>query len=189
MGLFKGADLTVGLRGEYTYYFSNPEENPTLKQLMDISTANKVKGFQLQPRIQFSWDINDQHTDILRIGGGIMGSALNNYSMINNLEFNGMKVYSVDIRSTDYKLPTADFITYRKDPSKAPGMELFDQLGIQKIGTINVNSSDVKVSVAYKYNLSYTHFFNDNLRVGLSFFGTNGRNNYMYIDRNMVDQP
>lgn len=189
LGLFKGADLTVGLQGEYTYYFSNPEENPTLKQLMDISTANKVKGFQLQPRMQFSWDINDQHTDILRIGGGIMGSALNNYSMINNLEFNGMKVYSVDIRSTDYKLPTADFVTYRKDPSKVPGMELFDQLGIQKIGTINVNSSDVKVPVAYKYNLSYTHFFSDNLRVGLSFFGTNGRNNYMYIDRNMVDQP
>lgn len=191
IGLFKGADLTVGLRGEYTYYFSNPEENPTLKRLMDISTANKVKGFQLQPRVQFSWDINDRHTDILRIGGGIMGSALNNYSMINNLEFNGMKVYSIDIRATDYpnNFPKADFVSYRNDPSTAPGMELFDQLGIEKIGTINVNSADVKVPVAYKYNLSYTHFFNDNLRVGLSFYGTNTRNNYMYIDRNMVDTP
>lgn len=191
IGLFKGADLTLGLRGEYTYYFSNPEENPTLKQLMNISSANKVKGFQLQPRVQFSWDINDKHTDILRIGGGIMGAALNNYSMINNLEFNGMKVYSIDIRAKDYPhyFPKADFVSYRKDPSTAPGMELFDQLGIQKIGTINVNSADVKVPVAYKYNLSYTHFFHDNLRVGLSFYGTNTRNNYMYVDRNMVDDP
>ena len=118
-----------------------------------------------------------------------MGSSLNNYSMINNLEFNGMKVYSIDIRSNQYNLPRPDFESYRRDPSTAPGMELFDQLGIQKIGTINVNSADVKVPVAYKYNLSYTHFFNDNLRVGLSFYGTHGRNNYMYIDRNMVDQP
>ena len=189
VSLFKGADLTVGLRGEYTYYFSNPEENPTLKKLMGLSTANKVKGFQIQPRVQFSWDINDQHTDILRIGGGIMGSSLNNYSMINNLEFNGMNVYSIDIRSDQYELPKADFVSYRKNPSTAPGMELFDQLGLERLGTINLNSDNVKVPVAYKYNLSYTHFFTDNLRLGISFYGTNTRNNYMYVDRNMVDQP
>ena len=185
-GALAVAALLLVLAG-LLFYLS--EENPTLMQLMGISTANKVKGFQAQPRVQFSWDINDRHTDILRIGGGIMGSSLNNYSMINNLEFNGMKVYSIDIRSNQYNLPRPDFESYRRDPSTAPGMELFDQLGIQKIGTINVNSADVKVPVAYKYNLSYTHFFNDNLRVGLSFYGTHGRNNYMYIDRNMVDQP
>ena len=184
--LAPGTDITVGLRGKYTHYFSNPKENPTLKKLLNISTANRVNGFLLQPRVQFTWDINDRHVDYLRIGGGVMGGSLNNYSMINNLQFNGMNVYSLDFTEN---VPPADLMRYRRDPSTAPGMELFDQRGFDKIGTINVNSDDVKVPVSYKYNLSYTHFFTDRLRAGISFYGTHTRNNYMYVDANMVDDP
>lgn len=187
--LMPGADITIGLRGDYTHYFANPERNMLLEQELNLSTTNKLKAFQLQPRVQFTWDINNRHTDIIRIGGGILGSNMNNYAMINNLQFDGNKVLSIDISTPTYNIPTPDFPAYREDPSKAPGVELFDQLNLKKIATFNINSSDIKMPTVYKYNLSYTHFFTDNLKMGIAAYGTHARNNYMYVDRNMVEEP
>ncbi|MCC8171916.1 MAG: carboxypeptidase regulatory-like domain-containing protein [Parabacteroides sp.] len=187
--LFAGADVTVGLRGDYTHYFANPNDNLLLRQELGLSTTHKVAAFQAQPRVQFTWDINDKHTDIIRAGGGIMGSNMNNYAMINNLLFDGLRVLSVDITSQNYAIPTADFVGYRQNPATAPGAELFDRLGIDKTGTFNINSKDLKMPTVYKYNFSYNRFFTDNLRAGIHFYGTHARNNYMYVDRNMADAP
>ena len=189
IALFKGADFTLGARADYTYYLTNPEENDLLKRELNLSTTNKLKAFQFQPRAQFTWDINNKHTDIIKIGGGIMGSNMNNYAMINNLLFDGNKVFSLDVSSKDHQLPTADFNAYRENPSSAPGLEVFDNLGIDKVATYNINSENIKMPVIYKYSFSYNKFFNDRLRAGVSFYGSNTRNNYMYIDRNMVDNP
>lgn len=52
-----------------------------------------------------------------------------------------------------------------------------------------MNGADCKVPVIYKANLSYTHFFSDRLKVSVAGYMTLGRNNYMYVDRNMVDEP
>ena len=186
ISLFNGADLTLGIRGDYTYYLTNPQKNDLLEKELSLSTTNKLKAFQFQPRAQFTWDIGNNNTDIIKIGGGIMGSNMNNYAMINNLLFDGNKVYSLDIRAD---LPNADFERFRKDPSSAPGIEIFDQLGIDKVATYNINSADIKMPVIYKYSLSYNKFFNDRMRAGVSFYGSNTINNYMYIDRNMVDVP
>jgi len=141
----------------------------------------------LQPRVQFTWDVNEERKNIIRVGGGVFGSALNPYSMINNILFDGTKVASVDISGA--LVPTPNFPGYRADPSTAPGAELFNNPGIPKLVTINTNSPDAKVPVVYKTNFSINHFFNDNLRVGVSGFAAWARNNYMYVDRNMVEDP
>lgn len=52
-----------------------------------------------------------------------------------------------------------------------------------------MNSKDARVPVVYKLNASYTHFFSDRLRVGISAYANWARHNYMYVDRNMVDEP
>ena len=53
-----------------------------------------------------------------------------------------------------------------------------------------MNGADCKVPVIYKANLSYTHFFSDRLKMSVAgYISTMGRNNYMYVDRNMVDEP
>jgi hypothetical protein len=62
-----------------------------------------------------------------------------------------------------------------------------DNPKIEKLVTINTNSKDVKVPTVYKANISINHFFTPSLRIGLSAYGTWGRNNYMYVDRNMVE--
>lgn len=185
--LFKGFEVMAGLRMDYTRYFDKANFNQTVFDELGLRTDNTISTFQVQPRVQFTWDLNDKHRDIIRLGAGIFGSDLNNYSMINNMLFDGTKVASVDIQGD--LVPKPDFTGYRKDPSTAPGVDLFDNPNIPKVSTINTNSADTKVPVVYKLNASYTHFLSDRFKVGVSAYANWARNNYMYVDRNMAEQP
>ncbi len=185
--LGSGLDLTVGVRADYTHYFDKPTYNQAVYDALKLSTDNGVTTFQLQPRFQLTWDIGEQQRDILRIGAGIFGSNLNNYSMVNNMLNDGTKVASVDISGA--QVPTPNFPGYRADPLSAPGQELFNLPGVEKVSTINMNSKDIKVPTLYKANLSYNRFISDRFRVGATFLMSFARNNYMYVDRNMKDDP
>ncbi len=185
--LAKGLDVMAGLRLDYTRYFNRANFNQTVYDELGIRTDNAITTLQLQPRIQFTWDVNEKHKDIVRFGGGIFGSDLNNYSMINNMLFDGTKIASIDVQGN--LVPTPNFPAYRQNPETAPGAEMFNTPGVSKLFTINTNSENTKVPVVYKTNFSYNHFFTDRLRIGISGYATWARNNYMYVDRNMVDQP
>lgn len=185
--LFTGFDLMAGLRLDNASYFNKGNFNQTVHDELGLRTDNDLKTFQIQPRIQLTWDLNDKHTDIFRLGGGIFASDINNYAMINNMVFDGTKVMSVDLRGD--QVPVPNFPGYREDPSTAPGIDLLNNPNVEKLATINMNSADAKVPVVYKANFSYTHFFTDRLKVGVSGYLTLGRNNYMYVDRNMADEP
>lgn len=185
--LAKGLEMMAGLRLDYTRYFDRANFSQTVYNELGLRTDNAVATLQLQPRIQFTWDVAEKHKDIIRFGGGIFGSDLNNYSMINNMLFDGTKIASIDVQGS--LVPSPDFPGYRNNPATAPGAELFETPGISKLYTINTNSADTKVPVVYKTNFSYNHFFTDRLRIGISGYATWARNNYMYVDRNMVDKP
>ena len=194
---FPGFEIIAGLRLDNATYFNKGTFNQTVYDELGLRTDNGLSTFQMQPRLQITWDINDKHRDIIRLGGGIFASDINNYAMINNMVFDGTRTASVDVTLDPSKanynellnLLRPDFPAYRQDPSKVPGAELFNNPNIEKLSTINMNGADCKVPVIYKANLSYTHFFNDRLKVTVGGYMTLGRNNYMYVDRNMVDQP
>lgn len=185
--LTPGLEMMAGIRLDDTRYLNSATFNQTVYDELGIRTNTSINTLQFQPRVQFTWDVNEQKKDIIRFGAGIFGSNLNPYSMINNMLFDGSRVASVDIQGA--LVPTPNFPGYREDPSSAPGADLFSNPAIEKLTTINTNSPDAKVPKVYKANLSYNHFFSDRLRVGISGYGSWARNNYMYIDRNMVDQP
>lgn len=185
--LFKGFEMIAGLRADYTTYLNHPNFNQTVYNELGLRTDNSLKTFQLQPRIQFNWDINEQHRDYLRFGAAIFGSDINNYAMINNMLFDGTKVLTIDVQGA--AVPRPDFVQYRKNPASAPGKEMFDQLNLPRQGTINMNGKDARIPVVYKANISYNHFFTDRFKMGITFFTTIACNNYMYVDRNMADQP
>lgn len=180
--LMPGLDMTAGLRADYTNYFNKPNFNQLVFDELGLQTNRSLKTFQVQPRIQFNWDINEKHRDYVRLGAGVFGSDINNYAMINNMVFDGTKVKSVDIQ-TD--IPTPNFPGYRNDPSSAPGRDLL----ARGVPTINMNGKDARIPVVYKANISYSRFITNNLKMGVTFYATLARNNYMYVDRNMVDQP
>lgn len=195
--LFPGFEIIAGLRLDNASYFNKGTFNPLVYNELGLRTDNGLSTFQIQPRLQLTWDINDKHRDIIRLGAGIFASDINNYAMINNMVFDGTKTASIDVtldpKADNYNellnLLRPDFPLYRQDPSKAPGAELFNNPNIQKLSTINLNGADCKVPVIYKANISYTHFFSDRLKLTVGGYMTLGRNNYMYVDRNMVDEP
>jgi len=186
--LARGFEMVAGLRFDNTRYLKRAEFNQVVFDELGLKTDNSINTFQIQPRIQFNWDIDEKGKNMLRFGAGIFGSNLNPYSMLNNMLFDGTRIAGVDI--TDPALiPTPNFPGYRQDPTTGPGKDLFNNPKIEKLVTINTNSADVKVPTVYKANVSFNHFFSNKLRIGISGYGTWARNNYMYVDRNMVDNP
>lgn len=185
--LSRSVNLTLGLRADYTRYLNEPAFNQVVFDELGLRTDQSASGFQLQPRFQLVWNVAARNTDFVKIGGGVFGSALNNYTDVNNLQFNGTKIFAVDVRGAN--VPTPDFVSYRNDPSTAPGAELFLIDGVDPLTTINMNSADIRVPTVYKGNISYNRFFSSNLRLGVNFIASLARNNYMYVDRNMVDEP
>ena len=175
-----GLDMVAGLRLDYAHYPTSPL-NQTLYDELSIRTDHRLKSFVVQPRLQFTWDVNEKHTDIVRVGGGVFASDINNYVLINNLTFDGKHLATVDVRSPN--IPTPDFNAYRSNYSSIPSLDAF------QLPTINTNGKDARVPVMYKANASYSHYFTDKLRVGIAGYMTLGRNNYFYVDRNMVDDP
>lgn len=178
--LAKGLDVTAGLRLDYAHYPSSPL-NQTVFEELGVRTDNKLKSFVVQPRFQFTWDLNEAHRDYIRVGGGVFASDINNYVTINNLVFDGKHSATVDVRSPN--IPAVNFVQYRSDPSTAPTLPAF------QLPTINTNGSDAQVPVMYKANISYSHYFTAKLKAGITGFMTLGRHNYMYTDRNMAADP
>jgi hypothetical protein len=185
--LFPGFDVTAGVRVDYTDYLNHANFNQTVYNTLGLNTSNKLRTLQVQPRFQATWDVGQNKRDIIRFGGGILGSALNPYSMINNMLFDGSHLVGVDL--TGSMVPTPNFVSYRQNPATAPGMDLLNNPNIPKLATINMNGKDAKVPTVYKMNASYSHFFTETFRMSVNGYLTYGRNNYTYVDRNMVDQP
>jgi hypothetical protein len=148
---------------------------------LNIRTDNKLQSFIIQPRIQLTWDVNENHRDYIRAGAGIFASDINNYMIINNLVFDGKHLGNADVRSPN--IPTPDFVGYRNNPGLTPTLPQF------QLPTINTNGPDVKIPVVYKANVSYTHFVTEKLKLGVTGYLTLGRNNYLYVDRNMAKDP
>ncbi len=186
--LARGFEMVAGLRIDNTRYLNKANFNQVVFDELGISTDNSINTLQIQPRIQFNWNVDEKGKDVVRFGAGIFGSNLNPYSMLNNMLFDGTRIAGVDITNPAL-MPNPNFADYRNDPSTAPGRDLINNPNVEKLVTINTNSKDIKVPTVYKANFSYNHFFTGRLRVGISGYGTWARNNYMYVDRNMVENP
>lgn len=178
--LAKGLDFVGGIRVDYSSYPKSPL-NQTLLDEVGVRTDNKLTQFLIQPRVQFNWDINENRTDFVRFGAGIFGSDVNNYVTINNLTFDGTHLATLDVINEN--VPTPDFIGYRNGTVEAPSLSAL------QLPTINTYAEDAKIPVVYKANVSYSKLLTSKLKVGVTGYATFGRNNYMYVDRNMAATP
>ena len=96
--LFTGFEVMAGVRLDQATYFNKGNFSQLVYDELGLRTDNRLSTFQAQPRVQITWDINDKHTDVIRMGGGIFASDINNYAMINNMVFDGTKVVSLDLQ-------------------------------------------------------------------------------------------
>jgi len=181
--------MMAGLRWDVTDYLTKADYNPAVEQALGLRTDARAKDFgMIQPRLQLTWDVKGNRTDIVRFGAGIFSVNPVNYAQLNNIQNSGTKVASIDIStpvSGPNLVPLPDFIAYRKDPSTAPGLIP----GAPTVSTINMNDPNLKMPRIYKTNLSYNKLITPKLRVGINLLYSYTSSNYTYTDKNIVDQP
>jgi len=178
-----------GLRYDVTSFLSQADYNPVVERTLGLRTDSKITDAgKIQPRVQFTWDINGEKKDIIRLGGGLFSAYPVNYAQVNNIQNSGTKVASIDVSrpATGTSLvPVPNFPGYRADPSTAPGIIA----GVPYVSTINLNDPNLKMPSIFKTNLSYNKIIGDQLRLGINFLYSYTKNNYVYLDKNLVDNP
>jgi hypothetical protein len=137
-----------------------------------------------------TWDVGGKNRDIVQFGAGMFSAYVINYAQVNNIQNSGTHVAAVDVTrpanpANPNLVPVPDFVSYRRDPLTAPGIPA----GAPSVSTINLNDPGFQVPTVYKAHLSYNRIVNDWLRVGVNFLVSRTDNNYMYVDRNLVDAP
>jgi hypothetical protein len=187
---WKDVDVTAGVRWDVTDYLDKAAHNDSVYKYLKLNTDSKAKDWTMfQPRIQLTWDVEGNKTDIIRFGAGIFTVNPVSYAQLNNIQNSGTMVASVDVSTPantalPNPVPKPDFVAYRKDPITAPGLIA----GQPSVSTINLNDPNIKMPRIYKANLSYNKIINSRIRVGVNFMYSYTSNNYTYADRNMVDQ-
>lgn len=178
-------ELNFGLRWDVTSFLTSAAYNPLVEQGLGLRTDNNPTDWNnLQPRLQLTWDIKGKNRDILRFGAGIFNAQPHYYAQVNNIQNDGTKLASVDVRGA--LVPFPDFESYRLDPGTVPGIP---EGAVIPPSTINLIDPDYEVPSTFKANLNYNRFFGDRLRLGVNVMYQRGWNNYVYVDRNLVDQP
>ncbi|GGE94709.1 TonB-dependent receptor [Hymenobacter cavernae] len=182
-------EAILGLRWDMTSYLTAGAYNPVVQEALGLRTDNNPTDWNnIQPRVQLTWDVKGERKSIVRLGGGIFSANPVNYAQVNNIQNSGTKVASIDVTrpsTGSNPVPRPDFPAYRADPSAAPGL----LPGVPYVSTINLNNKDLEVPNIYKANLSINRIVNDWLRVGVNFLYSYTKDNYVYLDRNLVDQP
>lgn len=177
-------NLVIGLRYDATAFLTNGEYNANVDKTLGVRTDIKPQDWNnIQPRFQLTWDMGGRKKDILKIGGGMFSSQPHYYAQVNNIQNSGSMVGAIDV--TGSAVPKPDFNAYRNDPSTIPGIPQ----GVSYISTINAVNKDFQVPTTYKANINYNHFFGDRIRVGLNAIVGRTTNNYVYVDRNLSDNP
>ncbi|WP_237706949.1 TonB-dependent receptor [Ochrovirga pacifica] len=182
--IHKDINVIAGLRWDATVFSKAGAFNPVVYQELGLRTDNQPTDFNnIQPRLQFTWNINGTDKDILKLGGGVFSSQPHYYAQVNNIQNSGVLLGAIDV--TGDNVPTPDFEGYRQNPSTVPGVPE----GETPFSTINAVSDDFEVPTTYKANLNYTHFFNNGMYVGINALLSHTKNNYTYQEANLVDEP
>ena len=122
------------MRLDNATYFNKGTFNQTVYDELGLRTDNGLSTFQVQPRLQFTWDINDKHKDIIRAGAGIFAFPIStSNAMINNMVFDGTRTASLDITldktASNYQemlnLIRPDFPSYRRGSVYSTGSRTF----------------------------------------------------------------
>lgn len=188
--LSKNVDATLGLRYDVTSYLTAGDYNPIVEEELGLRTDNNPTDWNnIQPRLQITWDMKGKRTDIFKFGAGIFSANPITYAQVNNIQNSGTKVAAIDVtRSSNGTnlVPVPNFPAYRNDPSTAPGIIP----GVKSVSTINLNDAHLQVPSIFKANISYNKILmNNRLRLGVNLLYSHTYNNYVYLDRNLVDQP
>ncbi|WP_420154062.1 TonB-dependent receptor [Siphonobacter sp.] len=177
-------NLALGVRYDATAFLTGGQLNETVKRTLGIRTDVKPEDWNnIQPRFQATWDIGGKRQNVLKIGGGLFSAQPHYYAQVNNIQNSGLMVGSVDV--TGDQVPVPEFSKYRQDVSTVPGIPA----GGKYVSTINAVNPSFQVPTTFKGNVNFNHFIGERIRVGLNAIWAKTIHNYVYVDRNLKDNP
>ncbi len=174
-----------GLRYDVTAFLTAANPNAAALAAFGKRTDRKPLSQALQPRGQFTWNIGNRGTDVVRIGSGLFTAQPHYMAHINHLLNDGSQLG--DLLLTGAAVPTPDFPLYRQDFANTPGIPAG---GSARPTFLNLFSEDYRVPQTWKSDISFQRRFLDGrLALGVSGQYADTRNNYRYYDLNLPTTP
>ena len=174
-----------GLRYDVTAFLTGANPNAAALSTFGKRTDRKPISQQIQPRGQFTWNIGNRGTDVVRIGTGIFTAQPHYMAHINHLLNDGSQL--ADLLLTGAAVPTPDFPRYRQDFANTPGIPAGSST---RPTYLNLFADDYRVPQTWKSDVSFQRRFLDGrLSLGITGQYADTRNNYRYYDLNLPAAP
>ncbi len=202
--------VSAGLRYDVALFFTAPAYNETL--FKELGYRNDVKPKDLnnvQPRINFNWDIKGNQQDILDGGFGFFAGQMVTRPYIYALIDNGIRFTGIDITGRDgfvinpatndylikngekVPMPRPDYNSYNKDYNTIPGngytsSQLFGAGNQAQV--VRFVDENLQLPNSFKAHLSYHHYFTDWLRAGATAYYLHTSNMLTMANANLTSK-
>lgn len=178
-------NIRGGLRWDATVFATKPGYNPLVDQVLGQRTDKTAGDYRnIQPRLQFTYDIKGDQSSMLQVGAGAFSANIVHWAQLSNILQTGLNLSNVVYPKNG--IPTPDYISYRKNISNVPGVP-------PNSGAIppyvNLIGEDFRAPMTWKANASFRQFFHKTIFAGVNIYYAYTNHNFRYVDQNMRDQP
>lgn len=199
--IFPNFTASLGLRYDIAIFSTAPDYNPTLEEELGYRNDQApVDANNIQPRLNFHWDLTGDGRTIVNGGAGtFMAQAVTRpyiYALIDNgIRFTGVDVTKgqLDENGNEVILPTPDYEAYDADYNNLPGEGLTVQdlypSSESAAQVVRFVDEDLQLPTSFKSNISIHHYLTDWLRVGLSGYYTKTKNLLVMENVNIRENP
>lgn len=172
---------SLGMRYDATVFLTKPEFNPLVEAELGRRTDVVAADFNnFQPRLQLTYDFNENQRNILRFGFGGFSANIIHWAQLSNILQSGTLLTDILLRGA--AVPTPNFPAYIADPATVPGVPPGGQ---GRSPYINLIGNGFEAPYTWKGNLSYRRFLTNEFYVGVNGYFARTIHNYRYSDLNL----
>ncbi|WP_075558794.1 TonB-dependent receptor [Parabacteroides timonensis] len=179
--------LTYGLRLDIPVFFDTPRandlfNNSSVASTLDLKTDRMPASRILwSPRIGFRWNLNDDHTTLLRGGAGIFTGRVPFVWLSNSISKAGIELSETFLSSKEsFEAAKLDGFKFNVDPSK----QYYDRNAAIPTAEINVADKNFKFPSVARVNLALEHTFPFGVKATLEGLYSKTLNNILYENAN-----
>lgn len=172
---------SFGLRWDATVFMTTPEYNPLIEAELGRRTDVVAKDYNnIQPRLQFTYDFNENQKNVLKVGFGGYSANIVHWAQLSNILQTGTQL--TDLLLTGTSVPTPNYPNYIQNPESVPGVPAG---GMGRSPYINLIGENFEAPYTWKGNIAYRRFLTNEFYFGANAYFARTVNNYRYQDLNL----
>ncbi|MFD2034533.1 carboxypeptidase regulatory-like domain-containing protein [Belliella marina] len=175
---------SLGVRWDATVFLTAPEYNPLIEAELGRRTDVVAKDYNnFQPRVQFTYDFNEDQKNVLKLGFGGYSANIVHWAQLSNILQSGTQL--TDLLLTGADVPTPNYPSYIQNPASVPGVPVGGQ---GRSPYINLIGENFEAPYTWKGNLAYRRFLTNEFYFGANAYFARTVNNYRYQDLNLSNE-